>query len=350
MASVSLDLFRLPECLHGKKRYDTLALCVDRHSGWIIAAPVCMKGLTAAKVARKFFARGWDLFAVPSMISSDKDSRWVGAWWTTMCAMLGIQHAVAQPYHHRANGRAERAGLQVFDILRKIRTQSTTFTWVEALPSVLRHIHDQPGVSGFSPYEILFGRQRSLAGLPYTPSRESVDALQFFSNQAAIDAYVSRELNESHKKRSDQVDSQRPSYPPLSVGQKVLYLRPRETHQVHFKVEARWIGPCIIKERVGEQSYSVETKPGHIISAHRVQLLEWKEDENIFPLTPLFTYKPEEEKLEIDEWEVDHIAGHKIVRDGTLMFHTHWKGFPASEATWEPVGSFIHRYSSDFVD
>jgi hypothetical protein len=186
-----------------------------------------MKGLTAAKVAKKFFARGWDLFGIPSMISSDKDPRWIGAWWTTMCAMLGVQHAVSQPYHHRANGRAERAGLQVFDVLRKIRTESTTFTWVEALPTVLRHIHDQPNSAGFTPYEILFGRQRPLATLPYQTPRESVDAHEFFTHQATIDEFVATELNDTHQKRADHAASRRPNHPPLNVGHKVLYLRPR---------------------------------------------------------------------------------------------------------------------------
>ena len=32
-----------------------------------------------------------------------------------------------------------------------------------------------------------------------------------------------------------------------------------------------------------------------------------------------------------------------------LRFLTHWKGFDQSDATWEPVGNFFGKYSSDLV-
>jgi hypothetical protein len=115
-------------------------------------------------------------------------------------------------------------------------------------------------------------------------------------------------------------------------------------------VEARWLGPCVVTERVGENSYLVEIHPGRIIPAHRVQLLPWREDEAIFPPTPLFTFRPETASLEVDEWEVETIINHRVLPDGSLQFLTHWKGFPIGESTWEPVRSFIHRYSEDFID
>ena len=34
---------------------------------------------------------------------------------------------------------------------------------------------------------------------------------------------------------------------------------------------------------------------------------------------------------------------------GEPEFLTAWKGYPIEEAGWEPMGSFIHRYSSDLV-
>ena len=39
-------------------------------------------------------------------------------------------------------------------------------TWVEALPLVVDRLHDTPGESWLSPYEILFGSERPLAGVP----------------------------------------------------------------------------------------------------------------------------------------------------------------------------------------
>jgi hypothetical protein len=53
MASVAIDLFRMPPTWVSKKLYDTMVVCVDRHSGWMVAVACRDKGLTGTKVAKK---------------------------------------------------------------------------------------------------------------------------------------------------------------------------------------------------------------------------------------------------------------------------------------------------------
>jgi hypothetical protein len=77
--------------------------------------------LTAAKVAKAMYEAWWSPHGVPSVITSDRGAHFAGAWWRTMCAMLGVRQAYAQAYHHPANGRAEVAGAQLQKRLRKRR-------------------------------------------------------------------------------------------------------------------------------------------------------------------------------------------------------------------------------------
>jgi hypothetical protein len=98
-----------------------------------------------------------------------------------MCARLGIREAFSQAYHPQANGRAEVAGKQLIECLRKIHAEEEV-NWVEALPRALRYIHDRVGAGGISPYKLLMGRDRPLAGLPYTPERECLDAHEYFNH------------------------------------------------------------------------------------------------------------------------------------------------------------------------
>ena len=49
----------------------------------------------------------------------------------------------------------------------------------------------------------------------------------------------------------------------------------------------------------------------------------------------------------VEEAEVEKIVKHRVQPDGTVQFLTKWVGDDL--ATWEPVGNFIHRYSSEFV-
>ena len=52
MVSVAIDLFKLPTVFSEGKKYDTLAVCVDRHSGWIVSVPCLNSGKTGAKLAK----------------------------------------------------------------------------------------------------------------------------------------------------------------------------------------------------------------------------------------------------------------------------------------------------------
>jgi hypothetical protein len=117
------------------KPYDTMQLCVDRLSGWIVAVPMNSKeGLTADKVAKVMY-RQWELFGLPSTVTSDRGPLFAALWWQTTCAAHGVRTAYAQAYHHNANGRAEVAGQQVIRKLSKLITdpQEPGLSWVELL-------------------------------------------------------------------------------------------------------------------------------------------------------------------------------------------------------------------------
>ena len=200
MSHVAVDLFMLPEVTVNGQIFDAMALCVDRTSGWIVATPHKNKGLTAEIVAKVMFEH-WQMFGLPATVTSDQGSHFAAAWWQTMCALHGVRYAYGQAYHHQANERAEVAGKQVIRCLRRLIAdeEEPGVTWVELLPKVLRCIHDAPGESGFSPYEIIFGRHRPLQGAPYTPERRAEDAVTFFDRMAKLDRKVAAILNKNNK-------------------------------------------------------------------------------------------------------------------------------------------------------
>ena len=129
-----------------------------------------------------------------------------------MCARLGIRHVMSQSYHHQANGRAEMAGQQLMEVLRKIDAEEG-WDWVTALPRTLDLIHDLKGESGLSPYQILFGRERSMCGLSYVPERECEDAEDFFNRMENIDERVARVLNKKHEEQVRSLNAKRMAGP-----------------------------------------------------------------------------------------------------------------------------------------
>ena len=346
MSSVSIDLFKMPEVLWEGGKYNMMAVCVDRHSGWVVATPVMEKGLTGAKLAKLMLRHQWRPFGVPSVISSDQGRHFVSTWWTTLCSLLGIRQAYSQAYHHQANGRVERAGQQILEVLRKMYAEQKT-NWVEALPQVVDRIHDVKGESGFSPYQILFGRERPLAGIPYTPARECEDSAAFFRRMSEIDRQVADTLNRVHAAQQRRINQDRRDMSPFKVGDKVWYKRPERSGE---KLDTRWIGPGVINAREGDHSYLIEIKAGSEMKAHRSYLKPYTEPEIQGRGVPLYFYRrtePEEDAMP-DEWEVSKILAHRK-RNGEWEFLTEWVGYSEGEATWEPAKNFIHRISGELI-
>jgi len=347
MTSVCIDLFVMPETEYEGQLYNVFAACVDRHSGWMVVTEHHTRGLTAAKVAKAMYTKWWSPHGIPSVITSDRGPHFAGAWWRTMCALHGVRHAYAQAHHHAANGRAEKAGSQLQRQIRMMQEEEG-ISWVEALPRAVQRIHDAVGQCGLSPYEVLYGRHRPYAGVPYTPPVMAEDAVEFFERQRAIDKKVAERLNTLHESRTAQLNRHRKDLPPLSVNDKVWYRRPRG--RPGEKLESYWLGPAIVKERRGEHSYVIQLEENRQQEAHRSQLKSYNEStDDIGPPVKLFRFKQArvEPPTGMDEWNVDKVLGHRR-RDGELEFNVQWEG--SSEHTWEPLHHFFHHYSQPIVD
>jgi len=178
-SSVSLDVFAMPDSVWDDKHFDCFILCVDRLSGWMLARPASNAGLTGEVAAHLIIDGGWGELGIPTQITSDRGSEFISQFWLTLCARLGVNVAFSQAHRPQANGRAEVAGKSLIAVLRKLDLEDNV-NWVEALPRALRIIHDRVGEGGLSPHQIMFGRDRNLAGLPYDPIRVCEDADESF--------------------------------------------------------------------------------------------------------------------------------------------------------------------------
>ena len=192
-----------------------------------------------------------------------------------MCARLGIRTAFSQSHRPQANGRAEVAGRVLNDVLRKL-VNVTGINWVEALPRALRILHDTPNpITKMSPYEIVFGRERSLGGLPRVSQHECMEASEWLDRMHKIDSQVAKALNDAHQVLQSRLNANRRERPPYHPGEWVWYLRPKSVGGV--KMQTWWQGPFKVIERVGERSYRLRTQHGEEFDTHADQMkpCEW---------------------------------------------------------------------------
>ena len=71
MESVAMDVLSMPEVHIGKETFDWVVLCVDRHSGYVVAVPARKKGLLAKEVAVMMIRHWLTVFDIPRTICSD---------------------------------------------------------------------------------------------------------------------------------------------------------------------------------------------------------------------------------------------------------------------------------------
>ena len=193
---------------------------------------------------------------------------------------------------------------------------------MEYLPKVLNKIHDTPGETGLSPYEILFGRERFCAGVPYRPPTDCEDAQAFLQRQHEVDEKVAVKLNEIHKTELARRNVGRKTFDGLPIGTKVWYRRPPGSGG---KLDTRWMGPGEILAREGDHSYVVEIGPTGTIKAERAYLKEYKEDSQNESPKPMFYHRRTVAPIlkELTHVRVNRITGHTLGDDGKMKRFAH---------------------------
>ena len=176
------------------------------------------KGLTAEKTAHLLMDGGWELFGLPSLITCNQGPQFTGQWFRTMCARLGIRVAYSQAYRPQANGRAEVAGRILKGLLRKFAAEAGGVNWVEALPRLLFQYHGTKMENGMSPFQMIFGRERSSAGLPTLPPRECESAKTFLERMEVLDWEVSTAMNYELERIAARVNQGRKKRTPFAEG------------------------------------------------------------------------------------------------------------------------------------
>ena len=165
-----------------------------------------------------------------------------------MCSLMGIRHAKSVAYLSWSIGRAEVAGRQLFEKLRKIHITNPRRNWFEEMRPALKAHHYTPTPGGLSPQQILFGRDPLGRGLPLSGDGMAMDAKEFFARQEATEPDIREQLEKEHAERQK------------SVGDPVWVIRPCPMGTSRTKT---WFTPGEVVCRIGEDTYrGSRTVPG----------------------------------------------------------------------------------------
>ena len=161
----------LPTTKHGN---DCVFVVVDRFSKMAIMTG-CKKTITAEATAKLFFERVWIHFGLPQTIISDRDSKFLSTFWSSLWSLLDTKLTKSTAFHPQTDGQTEVVNRMVVHILQIYNSQHP-HTWDDSLlyvqHSYNRAIHSS---IGHNPFQV---------GLGFQPLGPIDVALPFASTQA----------------------------------------------------------------------------------------------------------------------------------------------------------------------
>ena len=114
------------------------------------------KALTVAKV---LVDKWFHVYGIPSHIHSDKGHSFENEIISHLCKMYGIIQTTTTPYNPHGNSQCERFNRTLFGLLKSL-TKEQKANWPAHLPSMVFSYNATPhGVTGFQPYELMFGHK-----------------------------------------------------------------------------------------------------------------------------------------------------------------------------------------------
>ncbi|KAF6372024.1 hypothetical protein mRhiFer1_009763 [Rhinolophus ferrumequinum] len=148
---LEVDFTNMTNC-HSTKY---LLVLVCTYSGWVEAFPTRTE--KSRKVAKVLLREIIPRYGIPLSIHSDNGPAFIAELLQTVTRATGITWRLHTAYRPQSSGKVECMNRTLKGTLAKLH-QETSLGWVDLLPLAVLRGRCTPGKSGFSPFEIIFGR------------------------------------------------------------------------------------------------------------------------------------------------------------------------------------------------
>ena len=213
---------------------------------------------------------------IPEMILTDQGSVFMSKLTKSVCNVLGIEQIRTSPYHPQSDGALERWHACLKGMMKKADVELKN--WDKSLKYLLFAYRDTPhSVTGFSPFELLFGRDvKGPLSLIHSSwldhDAEGIEAsgwLKCLKEQMRLTSEVVSEREKLAKAKMKLAYDRHAKEKVFEVGEEVLVRRPG----LQRKMGDSWDGPYKILAKLSNLNYKVET-PGRKSKVLHVNLMK----------------------------------------------------------------------------
>ncbi|KAI2647274.1 Retrovirus-related Pol polyprotein from transposon 17.6 [Labeo rohita] len=257
---IGMDLVGpLPKSARG---HEHILVIVDYATRYPEAVP--LRKAMAKNIAHELFLL-FSRVELPSEILTDQGTPFMSRLMADLAHLLKVKQVRTSVYHPQTDGLVERFNQTLKQMLRRVAAEDKK-DWDLMLPYVLFGVREVPQAStGFTPFELLFGRQpRGLLDVAReawerqpAPLRTVVEHVREMRERIErVMPLVKKHLTKAQQ--AQQRHYNRPAQPrEFHPGDRVMVLVPNAA----CKFLATWQGPYTVTEKIGPVTYRVR-QPG----------------------------------------------------------------------------------------
>ena len=178
---IAMDVLTLPP----SGSYTKVLVIVDYYTKWVEAFP--LRDEKAETVARILFNEIFSRHGPPEYLHSDRGSNFMSSIVQSLSLLCGVQQTHTAAYSPKSDGQVERQIRTLSDMLAKFSEENGNWHdfFYQCLLAIRTSVH---ATTGFSPYEILYGRAPRLMsdlcyGHPSTVLQQHPDSLKEFGER-----------------------------------------------------------------------------------------------------------------------------------------------------------------------
>jgi len=234
-------------------------VAVEFVSKWVIVK--ALPNQLAENVVDFLYSEIVTMFGVPEEIISDQGTNFMSRCVAEFNRRLLINHKRTTAYHPRSNGAVERVNKNVVSLIRKC-LMSSQGEWEQYISKVVFTCRVVKHAStGFSPFEVLFGREPRLPGDSVNPQMSDFPEPIDVARLAQIRSKVMENIQRSQAYNKDYVE-RKFSTPEkeINVGDIVLV-----KIQCRSKFEPKWSLPHRVVECTGKGTFKLEDSRGNLV-------------------------------------------------------------------------------------
>lgn len=196
---------------------------------------------------------------VPAILQSDKGTIFTSDLLSQLSSALGIKHLLSTAYHPQSQGQVDRSHAVLNDCIQIYLTDSlkSHSDWDTWLPHITFAINSSKHTTtGFSPFELLYGREVVLPTESAFIAEEYISLEKFLSHIRSARTLAWDRIQHSQEVAKFYYDKKR-KHIEFPIGSQVLCRKYIQKKGLAAKLMQYWFGPYMIKRKLSDVNYII---------------------------------------------------------------------------------------------